>query len=168
MRASPTERLGSSAAAASPPRPAGSGDLAALLELEISCFDEDRRDTPEEVRGSLADPRREVWVLDGPGGRIDGALFLRMARRWLSIESLATRPEMRGQGLGRRLLEWAEHRARLRPGRRVILEADASDPELLGWYERHGYRRTSLVVSFYSPGLDAWRMCRQTEVEKGN
>ena len=161
MRASPLERVPSSASPrrfAPRFRQAALGDLAPLLELELACFDEARRDTPAAIRRSLASSRIEVWVLDGPAGGIDAALFLKPVRKSLSVESLAVRPGMRGRGVGRSLLEWAANRARAQAAGRLTLDADASDPDLLGWYERHGYQRSALMVSFYGPGRDAWRM----------
>jgi len=163
MRTSTPERLPSSASCLQPAprlRQAASDDLASLLELELACFDEARRDTPAAIRRSLASSRMEVWVLDGLAGRIDGALFLKPVRKSLSVESLAVRPGMRGRGLGHGLLEWAATRARALAVRWLTLEADAADPDLLGWYERHGYQRAALMVSFYGPGRDAWRMRR--------
>lgn len=144
-----------------PLRLAGLEDLQKLLELEALCFDPVRRDSPLTVRRSLGNPRHEVWVLDGPGGRLNAALFLRPERKALRIYSVASHPSLRGQGMGNLLLDWAISRGLERGVCRLVLEADAANPDLVGWYERHAFQRSRLLGSFYAPGRDAWRLERE-------
>ena len=54
----------------------------------------------------------------------------------------------RGQGVGRQLLAAAEAYARQRGCTRIKISVLAARPELLAWYERHGYQRTGASEPF--------------------
>jgi len=62
--------------------------------------------------------------------------------------------------LGGRLLGLAESRARATGRARLVLEADVSLSDLLGWYGRLGFFRVLHLPSFYAPGRGAWRLRR--------
>ncbi len=67
-----------------------------------------------------------------------------MARGFhLHVDDLIVRPEMRGQGIGRRLLEWAEKHAKERDMLCVFLD---SRPEVIGFYRRRGYGEHSATL----------------------
>lgn len=138
------------------------------MELEADCFDLDRRDPPYLIRRSLAHSRHEVWIAEGPEEKIDAALFLRHLPKATRIYSVASRPAVRGQGWGNFLLDWAMFRASAEGKCRLTLEADASDRELLAWYERHGFERRRLLTSYYAPGRDAWRLVRELDPSRAS
>lgn len=143
-------------------------DLERLVELEALCFDPVRRDPRSTLRRSLLNARHETWILDGPGGKPLAALFLRRVRKSLRIYSLATHPDLRGQGWGNRLLDWSISRALDFGASPLMLEADASNPGLVSWYERHGFRRIQLLPSYYAPGRDAWRLAREIDPSRAS
>lgn len=153
---------------ARPLRRAALEDLERVLELEALCFDPVRRDSRSTIRRSLANPRHEAWVLGGPGDKIDAALFLRHVRNALRVYSVATHPMLRGQGWGNLLLDWAISRAVAQGKDSVTLEADASNPELMAWYERHAFRRARFLPSYYAPGRDAWRLAREIDPSRAS
>lgn len=132
-------------------------DAEALLALESSCFDEERRDGLAVIRRSLGSPSQEVWVLRETGVLL-GALILRKMARGLRIYSLAVAVEARGRGLGKQLLEHAKARASASALCWVSLEAEAREATLLAWYQREGFRKILLLRDYYAPGRDAWRM----------
>jgi len=94
-----------------------------------------------------------VWVLDDGGGAIVGCVVLSAAADALIVDDLAVEPARQGAGLGRRLLEHAEARARelglpelqLYTNEKMV-ENQAIYPHL-GWTEtdratsRSGFRR---------------------------
>ena len=67
-----------------------------------------------------------------------GGLFARAWRNMLSIELVALSPELRGSGLGTRLMRMAEEEGRRRDCRNAWLQT--SDWQARGFYEKLGYR----------------------------
>lgn len=59
----------------------------------------------------------------------------------LFVVTLAVAPEHRRQGLGRRLIAFAEGEARCRGLGSIHLHADRRSPTGLSFYERLGFRR---------------------------
>lgn len=57
------------------------------------------------------------------------------------IKRMYTAPEARGRGVARAVLEALESAAREAGKRRMILETGYQQPEAIGLYESHGYRR---------------------------
>ncbi|MCB1231771.1 MAG: GNAT family N-acetyltransferase [Verrucomicrobiae bacterium] len=133
-------------------------DFNALRLLESDSFETARRDSGEVIRQSLRNPLHEVWVSEESPGEIDAALFLRRSGRTLRIHSLAVHPSHQGRGLGNRLIEWALLRATALGCNRATLEADLTQPALVDWYERRGFRQVKLLPGYYGPDHDACRM----------
>ncbi|MEZ5326014.1 MAG: N-acetyltransferase [Verrucomicrobiales bacterium] len=130
-----------------------------LIALERDCFDTDRRDTRSTIRNSIVNPQHEIWVESAfPDQRICVAIFLRRIRETLRIYSLSTHPNVRGQGWGNHLLHFAKERAQAADCRQLSLEADASLPALIDWYERNGFHRVKFLESYYDTNRHAWRM----------
>lgn len=68
---------------------------------------------------------------------------------WIAVD-----PAAQGQGVGRGLIESAEHRVRTLYGRGMVIET--SSRPLYGparrLYERCGYRKAAEIADFYKPG----------------
>ena len=82
-----------------------------------------------------------VWVAEA-GGRIVGALVLMPGDDFMRLANVAVHPDLRGKGLGRRLLTLAETEARDRGFAELRLTTHADMPENLELYARNGWRRT--------------------------
>jgi len=67
-------------------------------------------------------------------------------------------PEARGQGLGARLLQAAEHAARRRGAAALRLEVNVSNKSALALYRKSGYGVVGRVAGYYEDGSDAWRL----------
>ncbi|MCJ7706787.1 MAG: GNAT family N-acetyltransferase [Anaerolineales bacterium] len=83
----------------------------------------------------------EVWLLlcaDDPVG----VLVLVNEPNCALIYNVAIRPELQKQGLGRRLLDWAEEETRRGGRRRIRLYTNALMHANIALYERLGYRET--------------------------
>ncbi len=80
----------------------------------------------------------ETWLLEAEG-RLLGTVTLR--RQASSINWLAVDPPAQGQGLGARLLAFAEARARQCGRRTIQLDTPVTHPWLPAFYQRHGFRR---------------------------
>ncbi|MDY0000429.1 MAG: GNAT family N-acetyltransferase [Polyangia bacterium] len=67
---------------------------------------------------------------------------------------IAVHPTMQGHGLGRRLIEGVEGRAREMGGTRIYIETSHREQYLptRGFYQRCGYDLVSVLEDFYAPG----------------
>lgn len=140
-------------------RRAGLEDLASLLCLEELCFDESRRDTRETIRRGFRHPNQETWVWELEN-EIIGSLVIRFVRGGGRIYSLATHPHFRGKGIGNEALAFAFKRAEECNCRNITLEVDEENDGLISWYEKHGFRQTSVLFDYYEKGRHALRMKR--------
>jgi ribosomal protein S18 acetylase RimI-like enzyme len=85
---------------------------------------------------------QEIWVLDGPGGEAVASLALDVQADHVMIWSVAVAPVHQQCGLGRRLMAFAEARARAlqRPELRLFTNARMAGNVAL--YGRLGYSET--------------------------
>ena len=84
----------------------------------------------------------DTWVLDDAGVGIVGVLELIPRADQLWIENVAVAPDRQGQGLGRRLLDHAEHEARARGLPSIGLLTNERYARNIALYERDGYVET--------------------------
>ncbi|MEK6986404.1 MAG: N-acetyltransferase [Candidatus Thermoplasmatota archaeon] len=140
-----------------PIRRAKESDLPAILDLERAAFQDYRQASEASLRRSIASPRQSFWVIPGPK-RLDGILVLWHFRDTVRVYDIATHPEARGQGVGRRLMAHAEKLAKQQGARTMSLEAEEQDPRLVGWYEGMGFVRVARLKDFYHEGCSALRL----------
>ncbi|MBF0255996.1 MAG: GNAT family N-acetyltransferase/peptidase C39 family protein [Gammaproteobacteria bacterium] len=139
-------------------RAAGAQDLSALVALEQQCFSGDRI-SRRQFRYLLTKANAAVLVIESAGQLLgDAVLLFSRATSVARLYSLAVRPELRGQGLGKRLMKaveaeaWAHHRAYLR------LEVRQDNPAALRLYQSLGYRRLGEYPDYYDDHMGAWRL----------
>jgi ribosomal protein S18 acetylase RimI-like enzyme len=100
----------------------------------------------------LADPdRRVVLVAEGDGaavGMATGQLLVSTAEGGLAcvVEDVVVAADWRHHGIGGWLLDQLARWAAERGATRLQLVADRDNASALGFYERHGWRRTRLVA----------------------
>ena len=80
----------------------------------------------------------EVTVLEADG-RLLGFIVSQLLGDCLFVENLALWPEQQGRGLGRRMMDWAEGRARAEGRVTIRLYTNAAMTENVGFYERLGF-----------------------------
>jgi D-alanine-D-alanine ligase len=87
------------------------------------------------------------WVCWGPTPCTVGSFDI----YWLGIS-----PKCQGQGLGRKLMDFAEEKIRSTDGRLFVVETSGRDSYLptRAFYERLGYTIAAIVKDFYAPGDD--------------
>jgi len=131
-------------------------DLSFEKPPTFECFDHDEDPATEQVTEALRAeiearfaPRDEtplaILARDGTGallGGLEGASHW----RWLYVRRLWVAPAQRGRGLGGRLLEEAEARARARGCVGVYI--DTFDPGAAAFYERRGFARVGVIADF--------------------
>ena len=136
-------------------RPATRDDLPAIVELLADDpLGQTREDTSEPTASCYtsafaaleADPNNELVVMEREGAVL-GCLQLTyipgLSRKgaWRAqIESVRIASSLRGEGLGRRLFEWAIARAREKNCALVQLTTDKARPEALRFYESLGFQ----------------------------
>lgn len=87
----------------------------------------------------------QAWVI-GPPGALLGILVLEDNPDGFLLDNIATAAAARGQGIGRRLLEFAEAQARAAGHAQIILYTNVLMTENIALYARIGYVETKRVV----------------------
>jgi GNAT superfamily N-acetyltransferase len=118
-------------------------DLSALLALQRAAYarnGEITGRTPIPLTWDYAAALRdwECWLVDGPG-RLDGALLLHPRDADLYVESISVHPDAQASGLGRRLLAFADERARELGRGTLRLLTNAKLARNVDWYLAKGY-----------------------------
>lgn len=142
-------------------RRARRADLAGLLALENASFAGDRLNR-RQMRRHLDSPSAEFLVA-ADGARLGGAalVFVRRGSRLARLYSIAVAEHARGLGLGARLLEAAQARARQRGAHAMRLEVRLDNDAARRLYEAHGYRCIGSLPGYYEDGADGARYERE-------
>ncbi len=108
--------------------------------------------TAAELRdfSRLVDLENDTWLAE-TGGELAGAGILFFRDPQVGEAQVRVAPRFKGRGLGARLLELTEDRARARGAARIRHGAPALDTVAAELFERRGYRR---VRSYYAMGID--------------
>lgn len=126
-----------------PPRRGGPDDRAAIEALQQAAYARNRELLGVEPLPLLADygslfASHEFWLLDGAVAP-RGLLVLEKRPKDLLIWSVAASPVAQGQGVGTRLLDFAETRARQLKRSTLRLYTGEKLIQNIAWYQRHGY-----------------------------
>jgi ribosomal protein S18 acetylase RimI-like enzyme len=131
-------------------RPATQDDVAQIVRLVNAAYAKylDRMEKPPAPM--LADyatliAHGEVYVL-AAGAELAGLLVLEARNQALLIENVAVNPAFQGQGLGRRLMMFAEQQARGRELREERLYTNEVMVENLAFYRRLGFEEVERRV----------------------
>ncbi|HVU12804.1 MAG TPA: GNAT family N-acetyltransferase [Phototrophicaceae bacterium] len=115
--------------------------------LQITLESDWNWDAERAVRQGLADYNRQIAGVDGrqplnlivrdDAGTVIGGLIGDTYWNWLAINIFWLRDDLRGQGLGSKLLKQAEEEAVRRGCANAHL--DTMDFQALGFYQKYGY-----------------------------
>ena len=115
-------------------------------------------DVGERVRGLAV---RSARTGDAPAGgirlatlssegRLDGFAFVAFVRGpaapYAVLEDLLVAPDVRGRGEGARFVDWIGRECRARGMRRLYLESGTGNHHAHAFFERRGFRQTSVVM----------------------
>lgn len=101
-----------------------------------------QRTDAEKVSELIAEPGTRI-VLAEQGGTLVGSMVLKVEESSVYLGMFAVQPRLQGTGIGKQLLVEAERLARNELRKTTLrITVIAQRPELVAWYERHGYQRT--------------------------
>lgn len=132
-------------------RPGDRDALLALIEQALSPYglhlepegaDADVAALAERYPAEPENARSQMWVVESADGEIVGSggfSPLHGHPDTCEIRKMYLRPELKGRGLGRRLLTRLEERARAAGYRRAWLETNARLAEAIALYRKFGY-----------------------------
>lgn len=128
-------------------------EIRALVRAAYAPYVERIGTEPEPMNADYAALVEEgcVWVADdgGPGGVV-GVIVLRPGEGHLLIENVAVAPHRQGEGVGRKLLTFAEGQAAAAGFGELRLYTNEKMRENLSLYSRLGYEETGRgAVGFY-------------------
>ena len=126
-------------------RPARLGDLAALVDLENRCFVTDRL-SPRSFRYMLTKGNAETLV-DEASGVLRGycIVLFNEGNSLARLYSLAVDPGAQGQGVGRALVQAAEHMAIDNDCVHMRLEIRTDNQASIGLFKKCGYKQFKVI-----------------------
>jgi len=135
-------------------------DIEQLARLERELFADDAWSQQTWWAELAGRPRRD-YVAEVEGAEVLGYAGLDHGGDVADVMTIAVAPSARGRGLGRRLLDELETRARAGRAASVMLEVRADNAAAIGLYDRAGYTVVSTRRRYYQPGdIDALVMRR--------
>ncbi|AYA36895.1 GNAT family N-acetyltransferase [Hymenobacter oligotrophus] len=143
--------------------PATAADVPALVQLINAAYrsEPDRAGWTGEghlLSGPRTDAAALLELLQTPGATILtyrnavaqllGCVFVQPQQDTLYLGLLAVQPTAQTHGIGKQLLQAAEAYARQHACRSITITVLSARPELVAWYERHGFRGTGNAHPF--------------------
>lgn len=103
-----------------------------------------------------ADPSQELIVVENDQNEIIGTLQLSFIQYLTyqggiraQIEAVRIREDLRGEGIGKNMFEWAIQRAKERKAHLLQLTTDKQRPEAIRFYEKLGFRASHEGMKIY-------------------
>jgi ribosomal protein S18 acetylase RimI-like enzyme len=90
----------------------------------------------------IEDPHSTILKCTNEEQQITGCVYLKAQQDGLYLGMLTVSPELQAKGIGGRLLQASEERAREKDCKKVIMTVITTRHELIDWYKRHGYTET--------------------------
>ncbi len=133
-------------------------DIARIAALERVCFSDPWTVADLEACLAFAIYRHVLLEEDGVliGYACETVLFDEG-----EIANVAVSPEYRGQGLGKRLMDWLEERAKNEGVEKLFLEVRVSNAPALALYKARGFEPLSVRKKYYPDGEDALVMTKR-------
>ena len=114
------------------------------------------RTTTADLERSLFADGAGGFVALGDGGEVVGCVGYRPDGAYtLTLNKLATLPELRGRGIGRELVAAVEELAQQTGFQRVLLAVSQFNLEVIPFYAHLGYVATDETYAFASPSSPA-------------
>lgn len=130
-------------------RPMTQGDLDAVLKIELQCYP---HPWTKGIFGDCIRVGYDCWVLEDEETGIIGYGVLSIGAGESHVLNLAVDPSLRGQGLGRYLLEHLLQRARSGGAEMALLEVRPSNAGARALYEKIGFNEIGRRPDYYPDG----------------
>jgi ribosomal protein S18 acetylase RimI-like enzyme len=111
--------------------------------------------------------KKELFVAKDSGGEVLGFYKVVMDGTFLVfayLHLIAVRKDLRGAGIGTRLLKDAEKRILRDQGypffKKAFLLLGKKNRKAMGYYKKNGYIRVGTLPSLFSPGVDEYLMMK--------
>jgi [ribosomal protein S18]-alanine N-acetyltransferase len=146
-------------------RKAGIQDLERIMEMENTVFGSEAF-SRRQYRHLLKSAACRILLYES-GTELAGmvAAGWRARTDFLWIYSIAVSPQMRGQGLGGRMLEECLKMSRELQRRWIILEVRVSNDIAIRLYHRFGFEEVGFLADYYGEGHDGLRMALEVKPE---
>ena len=132
-------------------------DIEALLELE-QLFPGDRMGRGS-FRHLFKAGKAVIWLAQSKGRMVaDAVVFYRKNAKRARLYSLIVHPDVRGQGVGTKLLSHAETSAKQQGYQGMRLEVREDNKAAIHLYEQAGYQIKALVKDYYDDHCGALKM----------
>jgi len=134
-------------------------DLDAILDIDRASFPQPwTRAMYEEERRH---PERSFLAVWRDGDAVAGYITFWLIVDEIHINNVAVRPEARGRGIGRALVEFAMREGVRRGAASVLLEVRSANQAARRLYDRLGFRQTGTRSGYYAhPPDDALILTR--------
>ncbi|UYZ60817.1 GNAT family N-acetyltransferase [Hymenobacter latericus] len=96
----------------------------------------------------LQTPAATILTYHDAAHQLRGCVFVQPQQGTLYLGLLAVQPHAQAQGIGKQLLRAAEAHARQHACRSITITVLSARPELMAWYERHGFRASGETQPF--------------------
>ncbi len=137
-------------------RKAAIDDLDELCRIEKLCFKKERY-SEEFILYLLENPDNYSAVFE-ENKKIVAYIISSFHKNTARIISLAVVPSDRKKGIGQKLLNSAEEKAKKLKIRNITLEVSKENESALNFYLSNKYRITGAIKDYYGIGKDGWRM----------
>ena len=135
-------------------RPMEEQDVVQVTRLEQACFSDAWSE--KLVADLLNSSYDEAWVLDGGDGMIAGYINIRFLAGEGELMRIAVKPEFRGYGLSRILMDRMIASAREQEASELTLEVRAGNEPAIGLYTSYGFVSEAVRKAYYhNPTEDA-------------
>ena len=146
--------------------PATSSDVPALAPLVNAAYRGQDDDSPKgwtseshlisggrtnvaDITELLQAPHSIILKCIADNGTLLGCVHLEKQEEKLYLGMLSVWPSHQGEGVGKHLLSAATGHAAKSNCEKIHITVISARPELIAWYERHGFQRTGEIQPFH-------------------
>jgi ribosomal protein S18 acetylase RimI-like enzyme len=145
--------------------PATPADISALVPLVNAAYrgEDDQKGWTHEshlIKGARTNAKGITELLQAPHsvilkcinheGQLAGCVHLEKQEEKLYLGLLSVWPHLQDQGIGKHLLSASVEHAKNNNCANIRITVISARPELIAWYERHGYQRTGEIQPFHA------------------
>lgn len=148
-------------------RKATSNDLAFLYKTEKKAFPVFQQTSVTNLRRAIKSTFQEVLIVENRHKQkhaIASAIIYKY-KHTLRIYSIGVCPDYQKKGVGDFIISYIKEQANRDSYKQIILEASADNDDLIGWYEKRGFTKKTLLTNYYSAGRHAYKMVFNTGAE---